>query len=464
MDARNSDRWIIALADRSNRRGALRLLSGAPLAGTLFGSWLARAALARARLVQLDLDGDGPLDDDETVDGVVAEEGISDLVAGNTAFALNLYAAMRHGADGNLLFAPYSISQALAMSYAGASGETAAQMEETLSFKVAQPALPEAFSTLTSDLIARGTAEDDSGEGRPVGALLLANALWGERTYPFNPSYDAEIERYYGAGVHESDFLNAPEESREQINEWVAEQTEDRIPAIVPEGAITPDTRLVLANAIWFSGRWSRTFDPDATRDGDFFLLDGTTLTVPFMVRSIQTQYARHDDVQVIEFRYEESGFAFTVILSDEGRFEAFEEEFDADELNAAIRLLASTHLMVHLPRFGFESSAVLTQTLQTMGMVDAFDPRRADFTGMVDGTPARPLSISDVLHKGFISVDELGTEAAAATVALVASISGEATLGEPFEVRIDRPFIFALRDTQTGTLLFVGRVLNPVG
>jgi serpin B len=394
--------------------------------------------------------------------GAFAQENdASELVAGNTAFALDIYAAVRQDADGNLIFSPYSVSQALAMTYAGAGGETAAQMAETLSFRLQQPALHEAFGALNADLVARGTAEDDPENEQTARALHIANALWGEQTYPFSESYNAQIEQYYGAELHQSDFINAPEETREEINDWVAEQTEDRIQNIVPEDAITPDTRLALANAIYFYGGWESTFEPDNTEDGEFFLLDGTTATVPFMFQREYLRYAQGDGFQVIEFPYAGSGFAFTVILPDEGQFAAVEEGLDAETLDAAIGQLTFTEVRVYLPKFEFEFDASLAQTLQSMGMPDAFDPTRADFTGMVDGTPPEPLFIGDVLHKAFISVDENGTEAAAATIVLGEAGSAQEET-EPLEVRIDRPFIFAIRDTQTGTVLFLGRVMDP--
>jgi serine protease inhibitor len=393
--------------------------------------------------------------------GVVAQEDSAfEMVSGNSAFALDLYAELRN-ADGNFLFSPYSVSQALAMTYAGAGGETDTQMAEKLSFTVEQPALHEAFAALNADLVARGTAGADPEHGQVARALHIANALWGEQTYPFSEAYNAQLEQSYGTGLHQSDFINAPEETREEINAWVAEQTEDRIQDIVPEGNITPDTRLVLANAIYFYGGWEDTFEPEATEDGDFFLLDGSTVTVPFMFQREHLSYAQGNGFQVIEFPYAESDFAFTVILPEDGDFATVEDGLDSDTLNAALAELASTELLVYLPRFEFEYSASLAPSLQSLGMADAFDPASADFSGMVEGTPPEPLYIGDVLHKAFISVDENGTEAAAATVVIgVAGAAPPET--EPIEVRIDRPFIFAIRDTQTGTLLFIGRVMNP--
>jgi serpin B len=377
------------------------------------------------------------------------------LVAGNTAFALDLYAELRAAGSGNLLFSPYSISQALAMTWAGADGETAAQMVATLGFPADQPAVNAAFAALNADLIARGSG----GEGE--GALRVANALWGEQTYPFSEAYSAEIERSYGAGLQETDFAGAPEAAREEINAWVAEQTEDRIQDIVPPGVITELTRLVLANAIYFYGPWRDTFEPSDTEDDTFNLLDGGTVTVPFMSQQETFPYAAGDGWQAIELPYEQEGFAMTILLPDEGTYDAFEEGLDAATLDAALGQLDWTDVVLHLPKFEFTFGESLADALKAMGMTDAFDPDLADFSGMVDGTPPEQLSIGNVLHKAFISVDEEGTEAAAATAVIVGATSA-APPEDPLEVWVDRPFLFAIRDTVTGTLLFLGRVLDP--
>jgi serpin B len=389
------------------------------------------------------------------------EDDVAVLVEGNTTFAVDLYAAVRQNAIGNLLVSPYSVSQALAMTYAGARGDTAEQMADALSFTLPQPALHEAFSALNAALVARGNAEANPDTGETERALRIANGLWGEQTYSFSQAYMDLLTQYYGAGLQMADFINAPEEARQEINDWVAEQTEDRIQNIVPEGAVSSATRLVLANAIYFYGGWLSIFNPNATQDGDFFLLDGTTTTVPLMMQRHSFPYARGEGYQAIEFPYAGSSLTFTVIMPDEGQFEAFEESLDADVLNSVVSQLQFTDTITYLPKFEFEFGASLSDILQTMGMTDAFDPTLADFSGMVEGTPSDPLFISDVLHKAFISVDENGTEAAAATVVMMA-MSAAIVEEQPVEVRIDHPFIFAIRDTQTGTLLFVGRVMNP--
>ncbi len=380
---------------------------------------------------------------------------VADLVAGNTGFALDLYAALRANAPGNLLFSPYSISQALAMTFAGAAGETAAQMTRTLGFTLPATALNEAFAALNADLTVRGA--DGDGEG----ALRIANALWGEQGYPFSEAWSAELERAYGAGLRETDFAGAPDAAREEINDWVAEQTEDRIQDIVPQGAITEMTRLVLANAIYFYGPWRDTFEPSDTADDVFHLLDGGTVTVPFMFQQQSFPYAAGDGWQAIELPYEQEGFAMTILLPDEGTFEAYDDGLDAASLNDAIGQLAWADVELYLPKFRFDYAESLADALKALGLTDAFDADRADFSGMVEGTPPEPLAISDVLHKAFIGIDEEGTEAAAATAVIVGATSA-APPPEPLEVRVDRPFLFAIRDTVTGTLLFLGRVLDP--
>lgn len=388
-----------------------------------------------------------------TPDAEASPAPVADLVAGNTAFALALLGQLREKATGNLLFSPYSVSQALAMTYAGAEGETAAQMAEALDFALPAPALGDAFAALDADLVARGSGDDGDG------ALRIANALWGERSYPFSEAYSAEIAGDYGAGVQQADFTSAPEAAREEINAWVAEHTEDRIKDIVPPGALSAATRLVLANAIYFYGPWRNTFEQAGTRDDTFHRLDGDVM-VPFMVQQERFPHATGDGFQAIELPYEQEGFAMTILLPDAGTFEDFEAGLDLAALDAAIAGLGWTEMLLFLPKFEFTWGESLADALMALGMTDAFDPGTADFGGMVEGTPPEPLSIGDVLHKAFISVDEEGTEAAAATV--VMGVGAAAPGPEPLEVRVDRPFLFAIRDTVTGTLLFLGRVLDP--
>ncbi len=381
---------------------------------------------------------------------------LDDLVSGNTRFALDLYDNLRQSAEGNLFISPLSISLALAMTYTGASGDTADQMADCLGFDLAPDAIGPAFRDLVDDLITRGSAEDDPSGEVTARALNIANALWGEQTYPFSDDFMDNLEDDFGAGLQLVDFKNEPDAARNDINEWVEENTEDRIQDIVPEGALNADTRLVLANAIWFYGAWANPFEPDDTEDGDFTLLDGDTVSIPFMRQTKFMSYAEGDGFQAVELPYAGSGFSFTVILPDAGEFDTVEESLDTSFLDD----LVSTDVRLELPKFSFEFDAALADPLKALGMTDAFNGNLADFFGMIGDPEADPLFISEVLHKAFIAVDEEGTEAAAATIVMMEGAT--AAPSEPVEIRVDRPFIFAIRDTETGTLLFLGRVLDP--
>jgi serpin B len=386
----------------------------------------------------------------------------AELVSGNTDFALDLYTELRQTTDGNLLVSPYSVSLALAMVYLGAEGETATQMADTLGFTLDPSDLAAAFRDLSSDLEERGTADEDEDRGVAARGLAIANSLWGEASYPFSQGYMVSLDDSFGAELNLVDFADAPDDARVEINDWVADHTNDRIEDIVPEGAITADTRLVLANAIWFAGAWRSTFEPDNTEDGAFTLLDGETVEVPFMRQTEGYLYAEGDGFQAIELPYEGSGIAFTVVLPDKGEFEAVEESLDRDALDEIIGEMAETQVRLQMPRFTFDYDANLGETLQALGMTDAFDGSRADFSGMVEGGAESPLVIGGVLHKAFIDLNEYGTEAAAATVVLMEATSAQEA--EPIDLAIDRPFIFVIRDTESGSLLFVGRVLDPSG
>lgn len=393
--------------------------------------------------------------------GVAAQQAANPaLVDGNTAFALDLYGSFSKDGDGNLLFSPYSISQALAMTYAGANGETATQMADTLHFTLDQDAVPGAFQALNDDLVTRGTADADPDRGYPPRSLQIANGLWGEQTFPFSTVFSVELATSYGAGLQPADFIGDPDGVRAGINQWVADHTGDKIQNIVPEGAITTDSRLVLANAVYFYGGWLLTFDESNIADGDFTLADGSTTTVPFMHQQDHFGYAQGDGYQVIDLPYAGSQFSFTVILPEDGQFDAVEQGLTPDTLATALSQIGDRELILAMPKFEFEYSASLANTLQALGMTDAFDANLADFSGMLDAAAPNPLFIGDVLHKAFIAVDENGTEAAAATVVMMAGAAAPAE--PPLEVDIDRPFIFLIRDTQTGTILFMGRVMNP--
>jgi serpin B len=374
------------------------------------------------------------------------------LVEGNSAFAFKLYQALREE-GGNLFYSPYSISLALAMTYAGARGETAQQMADTLQFMLEQDKLHPAFNWLDADLADRGEgAAGKDGEGF---RLNIVNAIWGQKDYEFLSTFLDVLAESYGAGLRILDFITEPEKSRVTINDWVSDQTEGRIEDLIPQGAIDALTRLVLTNAIYFNAAWEYPFDEKMTANGPFYLLDGGQVIVPMMKQTESFGYAEGEGYQAVELLYDGGELSMVILLPASGNFQAFEEGLQAPQVCDIISGLQLTEVALTMPQFEFDSEFSLKDTLAEMGMPIAFSGG-ADFSGMT-GNPE--LAISDVVHKAFVAVDEAGTEAAAAT-AVIMELT--AVPEPPVEVTIDRPFIFLIRDIETGAILFVGRVLNP--
>jgi serpin B len=377
---------------------------------------------------------------------------LEDLVDGNSAFAFDLYQAIREK-GGNLFYSPYSISVALAMTYAGARNETEQQMADTLRFTLDQSKLHPAFNSLDLELASRG--EGAEGKDEEGFRLNIVNEIWGQKDYEFRNEFLDVLAENYGAGLRLLDYINAPEASRVTINDWVSDQTEGRIEDLIPQGVIDALTRLVLTNAIYFNAGWLNPFNEDMTDDGAFYLLDGGEVTVPMMMQSDSFGYAEGEGYQAVELPYDGRELSMLILLPDTGRFEEFEGSLDADLVDTIKNDLIYKEVALTMPKFEFESDFSLADTLAAMGMPVAFTGA-ADFSGM---TGNRDLFIAEVLHKAFVSVDEAGTEAAAAT-AVVMSLT--AMPGEPVKVALDRPFILMIRDIETGAIIFVGRVVNP--
>lgn len=383
------------------------------------------------------------------------------MVTGNSAFALDLYRTLSAG-DGNLFFSPYSISQALAMTYVGARGETERQMADTLHFALPQDTLHPAFNSLYLDLDSRGGGK---GNNDPSAFRLnIANSLWAQYDYSFLDDFLAVVAKNYGAGVIPLDFRGEPEKSRLRINKWVASETEDRIRDLIPLGIFEEQpSALALVNAIYFNARWARYFTELPT-PMPFHLLDGGEIAVPMMERSGMMDYASGDGYQAVDLDYKLSDMSMTILLPDAGKFEAFEDSLDDELVGRILEDIETREVTLTMPKFEFSSTFALADTLREMGMPSAFDNLSANFSGM-DGRSCAAgdipcLLISKVIHKAFVLVDEEGTEAAAATAAVV--ILESEPLGSPVELTIDRPFIFLIRDNATGTVLFMGRVLDP--
>jgi serpin B len=377
---------------------------------------------------------------------------LAELVAGNTTFAFDLYQALRSERDGNLVYSPYSLSLALAMAYAGARGETERQMADTLHFRLPQAQLHPAFNALDQELDRRGQgAGGADGQGF---RLNVANALWGQEGYRFLPEFVDLLAADYGAEMTRLDFARE-KKARSTINDWVSEQTEGKIQELIPAGLLDPMTRLVLTNAVYFNAAWARQFDPRATQDGIFYLRDGGSVSTPMMHQAAAFAYAEGPDYQAVVLPYDGYEIAMDILLPAEGQFEAVERSLDAGQVETMLEGLVEQQVALTLPRFEFESGFDLGAVLAAMGVPLAFT-LQADFSGM---TAEEGLLISDVIHQATISVGEAGTEAAAAT----AVVMPPSAIPEDFvTVVVDRPFLFLIRDLQTGTILFVGRVMDP--
>ncbi|MBI2848451.1 MAG: serpin family protein [Chloroflexi bacterium] len=383
----------------------------------------------------------------------VRETDVDTLVDGSNNFAFDLYETLRER-QGNLFYSPFSISEALAMTYAGARGDTEKSTADALGFTLPQERLHPAFNSLDLQLKQRGQgAKGKDGEGF---RLHVVNALWGQKGYAFLDPFLDILAENYGAGLRILDFIAETEPSRVTINQWVSDQTEDRIKDLIPQGAISDLTRLVLTNAIYFNAAWQHPFEKSATASGPFFLLDGNQIDVPMMRQTESFSYTEDANYQAAELPYDGQELSMVIILPGAGQFKDFEESLDGELVKGIIGNLERHRVALTMPKFEYKSSFGLKQALSTLGMGVAFTTD-ADFSGM-DGK--RDLFIHDVLHKAFVSVDEAGTEAAAATAVIVGVTS--VPVEPPVELKIDRPFIFLIRDMQTGSIIFVGRVLNP--
>jgi serpin B len=373
-------------------------------------------------------------------------------LAGVNAFGFELLRrAIPAGANGVL--SPASIALALAMARAGARGATAAQMDAVLR----NPAnsndagwlepLGHALASLT------GTFTDAAGKDALV-TVRVANAPFVQGDLELEPAYLDVLASRFGAGVRLVDYMADPEAARRTINEWVGDATEGRIPELIGDGVIDRLTRLVLVNAIYLKAAWRTAFEADVTSPAPFTRPDGATIDVPTMRETAQLGYAEDDGWRAVELPYVGDALVLTVIVPDD--LPGFEASLDETAFETIATSLRRRSVDLSLPKFGVETLASLGEVLAALGMTDAFDPNAADFTGI---TTAEPISLSAVIHQANLDVDEQGTEASAATAAVLRTTAMPV---EQVTMRVDRPFVFALRDTRTGAIVFLGRVTEP--
>jgi serpin B len=384
----------------------------------------------------------------------VAAADLTAAAGEDPALGAALLAFLGEGSDANLAVSPLSIRLALAMASAGAGGETAAQMAEVLGYDLPGDRLHAAFNALDLTIEGHsGTFLGDRDQERHL-EISISNALWGQAGFPVEPAFLDTLALNYGAGMRVLDFAGAVEEARQTINTWVAGETNERIPELIPAGALDAQTLLVLTNTVYLLADWLLPFDSGATADGSFTRVDGSVVTVPLMHQQLNTGYAAGDGWQAVDLAYVGNEVALLAVVPGQGRF-AEVEAAGATLFGEALSALAPTEVALALPRFEFRTQASLPEALRSLGMVDAFDAGLADFSE-ISGEGG--LYISDVIHEVFVSLSEAGTEAAAAT----AVVMGRGLPPIPVELDVDRPFLFWLYDRATGSVLFMGRVLDP--
>jgi len=376
---------------------------------------------------------------------------VKTIVRDNNHFAADLYGRLAQK-PGNLFFSPYSISSALAMTYAGARGKTDEDMADTLHFDLPADQTHATFRQLNANL--RGT-----GGKRPF-ELSIANALWGQKSFAFAPPFVQLIQKDYGGAVHTVDFKTAPENARETINRWVATETRDKIKDLIPMGVISPDTRLLLTNAIYFKSAWEHEFAESATKQAPFTTGAGSKVQVPMMHAVRRTNYFENELLQMLVLPYQFDQLSLVALLPKRpDGLTGMERDVSADQLAQWLGKAKQYEVDTFLPRFKMTAEFNLKEVLAAMGMRLAFS-ENADFGGM---TTQERLMISEVIHKAFIALNEQGTEAAAATaVAIKATAAYAPQKLQRVTFRADHPFVFLIRENRTGSILFMGRLENP--
>ena len=382
---------------------------------------------------------------------VKADDTLKTVLKGNSDFGFNLYQQLK-GKESNIFFSPYSISTALAMTYAGARGQTEKEMAQVLQFSLERKSLHPSFSRLQSGL--------NAIQKRGFVNLSIANSLWAQEGYKFLDSFFDINKKYYGAGLNFVDFANQTEAARKTINAWVEDKTQQKIKELLKKDppVITRDTTLVLCNAIYFKGDWLSQFDKKGTVDDDFHISPVKTIKVPMMSQKSKFSFKDFGAFSAVELPYEGDDLAMIILLPHtiDGM-----EELELKLTNANVMKwlndISNTkkqEIVVRMPKFKTTCEFELKDVLSEMGMPNAFSSLSADFSGM---TGRKDLYINKVIHKAFVDVNEEGTEAAAATAVIMERKGGKVLM-----FKADHPFLFLIRDNKNGNILFIGRIVDP--
>jgi serpin B len=382
-------------------------------------------------------------------DAGATKQGVNAVVNANNQLAFELYSQFNaKSKDSNIFFSPYSISVALTMTYEGAKGQTAKEMQSVLH-------IPEDVSVRRSSF---AKIYNEINKKDKKYKLSTANALWAQENYKFLEEYTNNVEKYYGGKLTNLDFIRESEKSRQIINKWVEDQTNNKIKDLIPKGVLNALTRLVLTNAIYFKGTWVKQFDEKDTREDDFRMGSGNTVKVPLMRLTgddAKFNYAETDEIQVLEMPYHGEDLSMLIILPKGNDLANIEKSITLEKLSGWKNMLHIQRVDIFIPRFKFKTKYFMAKALSDMGKPTAFGPA-ADFSGM-DGT--KDLLIQNVIHQAFVEVNEEGTEAAAAT----GVVMGLTSVGPRIPIfRADHPFIFIIQESETGNILFLGRVSDP--
>ena len=375
-------------------------------------------------------------------------QGIQEVVDANNKFAFDLYSELDKSENENIFYSPYSISAALAMTYEGAKGQTADEMKSVFHFPENNILRPN-FAAIYNDI----------NKGNNAYELRTGNALWVQQDYPFLQDYTNKVEKYYGGKVANVDFVKETEKSRQTINAFIEEQTNDKIKDLIPAGVLSPMTRLVLTNAIYFKGTWTWEFNKSDTSEQDFKITTTNVVKIPMMYMNPEKatfNYADVEDLQILELPYKGEKISMLILLPTEN-LNTIEPSLTAEKLKEWKSQMKEDKLdAIYLPKFEFDTKYFMKEILSSLGMPTAFSAGNADFSGM---DSSRDLFIDAVIHQAYVKVDEEGTEAAAAT----AVVMGTTSVGPPRKIFMaDHPFIFIIQEKETGNILFIGRVTDP--
>ena len=382
-------------------------------------------------------------------DAGATKQGVNAVVNANNQLAFDLYSQFNEESkDSNIFFSPYSISVALTMTYEGAKGQTAKEMRLVLHIPEDASMRRSSFAKIYNEI----NKKDKKYK------LSTANALWAQGNYKFLEEYTNNVEKYYGGKLTNLDFIRESEKSRQIINKWVEDQTNNKIKDLIPKGVLNALTRLVLTNAIYFKGTWVKQFDEKDTKEDDFRMSFKNTVKVPLMRLTgddAKFNYAETDETQILEMFYHGEDLSMLIILPKGDDLANIEKSITLEKLAEWKNMLHIQRVDIFIPRFKFKTKYFMAKALSDMGMPAAFSPA-ADFSGM-DGT--KDLLIQNVIHQAFVEVNEEGTEAAAAT----GVVMGLTSVGPRIPIfRADHPFMFIIQESETGNILFLGRVSDP--